>query len=325
VAFTPSHTTGQEAQQHNLQGSSWWLGGSLEYRRSELASPRPGSFYVYPIGMYGAYPSPPTVRLDDSTVNNYFDDRFDLEVRNTAPTSFELYVYRTDAQGAGFGKGPDSVSWRVTDFSLLSRLDDRSATNRDATQGDATRQPVLVPNAQNGLPMLRFVNDWMSLPRPIGDNFSIFVVFRTTDTRGESSAGAWWDCPAILGGERAGNYRDMGLVMNQGKIAWGAQDAGYDAQTTESYADGRAHMVALTRTRAPASVALRVDGAERATGTGVNQVLDETATLNLARHPTGSGSMNIEYGEVLVFDRALSALELALVEQYLDAKWGLTP
>jgi hypothetical protein len=35
--------------------------------------------------------------------------------------------------------------------------------------------------------------------------------------------------------------------------------------------------------------------------------------------------MNIEYGEVLVFDRALSAPELALVEQYLDAKWGLTP
>ncbi len=315
-------TMTRESGGHSLRGDSFVLGGSLSFSRTESASPRPGRYFVYPIGFTATYGTPPQIEIETPTGTNFFRDTFEIEARNATVGGFELFVYRTDDPGEGFGKGPDDARWRTAEAGLVQTWADKGAGSRHATQSASERRPTRREGAQAGRALVRFEDDWMDFSRPARDDMSIAVLIRTTDGRGDDN---WWECPAIIGGELAGVVDDLGLVLREGRAAWAARDNGFDVQTDRvgELSDGQAHLIVLTRDKNTGAVVLRVDGQERARGTGVNNRLDSNSFLRLARHPTGSGALNAEYGEVLIFDRVLDAAQIEQVEAYMNFKWGL--
>ena len=311
-----------EGRTHGLRGEFGLYDGDadLSIARSESASPRRGEYFVYPVGFQGAYAVAPTVVLDAPTADNSFGDRFEVEARNVTAAGFELYVYRTDEEGDDFGKGPDRVAWSTQEAWLVQSWADRSPGARDASQGDAARRPVVVPSGAGDV--VRFRGDWLDFSRPIANDFTVVIVFRSFDGRTSEN---WWNCPALLGGELPDGPNDLGLVLCGGRLAWAAVDNGFDliTETDGEYNDGQLHLVTLTRAQADGALRLRVDGAEVATGVGVTNPLDANPFLRLARHPTGSGAHDVDYGEVMLFNRALGEEALEALEAALMARWGL--
>ncbi|MEL6179716.1 MAG: hypothetical protein AAFS10_12225, partial [Myxococcota bacterium] len=77
----------------------------------------------------------------------------------------------------------------------------------------------------------------------------------------------------------------------------------------------------LTRSQATGILNLRMDREPRLQGMGVNGPLDDNPFLRLARNPTGSGAHNVDYAELMLFDRVLSDEEVVGLEGVLMARW----
>lgn len=309
-----------ETQTHDLQGGLPDFGGDVSVAREINASPpRQGRIVVYDIPFYGAYDRAPTVVLDDTTGSNERGDTFEISAENIGADGFELHVYRTDLPGEGFGKGPDVVSWRTEESWLVNTWTERVTGERLATQANERRMPALTNDA--GRPIVSLRDDWLDFPRPIEDDFSVALVFRSTDERGATER--WTSCPALLGGELAGEQADMGLTLCAGRVTWGAGDDDFVLKTDADtlYNDGQFHVVVLTRQRDTGEVVVSIDGEERASGTGTAQTLDANDFLRLARHPTGSGAHHVDYGELIFYNQVLDSAHRARVEDYLINKW----
>lgn len=307
-----------ESQVNNLQGERRRYGGDIPVVGSISAEPRPGNIYIYELRFMGLYESPPTVVLDAREGGNVHGDTFSWSLRNVSTTGFELHVYRTDLPGQGYAKGPDSVAWSVTEEALVSHWDNLASAGSGAVQPEPVRQPSRVGGF--GRPLVRFQDDWMEFRRPVQGDFTIFLVFRSDD---DGSAWQWYNCPALVGGERSGIYRDMGLILCAGRLGWGAYDGDFDVLSAEGelYNDGAFRVVTLTRRQDIGAVELYVDGVMVQAGLGVTSTLDGTDVLRLARHPSGTGRLDADYAEVLMYDRILDDGAREEVEAYLAARW----
>ncbi|MEO1268518.1 MAG: hypothetical protein AAFX99_10500, partial [Myxococcota bacterium] len=290
----------------------------LAFARRESAAPRPGELFIYDILFHGAYATAPTVLLASTDASNQEGNTFEIAIGNVTAQGFEMVVYRTDQQGAEFERGPNPIAWSTDESLLVRNWPDRSGQGFDAQQDEPKAQPTLLE--EEGRQLIRFRNDWLDFTRPITNDFTIVVVFRSFDGR---NGHQWWDCPALIGGEIRGMQRDMTLVLCNGRVGWGANDGGFDflTGTQREYNDGQLHVLLMTRSQETGNLTLRIDGDERITGVGVTGPLDENPFLRLARHPSGSGAHDVDYGEIMLFNRLLSDEELIGLEEVLLARW----
>lgn len=152
-------------------------------------------------------------------------------------------------------------------------------------------------------------------------DFTIAVVFRTSDTRGGAD---WFTSPTIIGGDRDGAHNDGALVLSGGRVGWTRRASGHDFLTADgvSYATDTAHALVALRRDADGSVIARVDGAEVGRGSSTAGRVDRPNEWWLASHQNANnGRFANDYGEVLVYDRELGAADLAELELYLYCKW----
>jgi hypothetical protein len=92
--------------------------------------------------------------------------------------------------------------------------DDASGGN-DASLAPSAAAPIVIQNAINGLPMAHFDADkkqMLALPRTIEDDFTIAVVFRST--QGIGTGHAFFQGAALVQGEIGGETDDFGISLN---------------------------------------------------------------------------------------------------------------
>lgn len=194
----------------------------------------------------------------------------------------------------------------VDNNSKVSLWIDQSGVGHDAIQLNPAAQPVLVGNALNGKPILRFCGTDCLLstawPVTTSTEFSIFVV-STLNANG--GAGAFYNGNAGFDGY--GFYRlnaaSYGLLYGGiGFLTFGPVST-FDYQLDEALrgTDGAARYY--------------VDAAQSgAVGLGVP---------NPATGRSLVGQFTGDIGEVIIYDRGLSDTERHQVEQYLIRKFGL--
>lgn len=153
------------------------------------------------------------------------------------------------------------------------------------------------------------------------NDVSVFVVLRTSDTR---TADDWQQAPVIVGGDRLFTDEDSALYLSIGRPGFARGGAGLGVQSATSIADDAPHFVGVVRTASSGEVRLFVDSGAAETGTSGTGTITSPNVWWLASHETAAdGRFAAHYGEVLVYERALSDAEVAQVRDYLQRRWGL--
>lgn len=206
---------------------------------------------------------------------------------------------------------------------------DQSGTSIAIEQSIATHQPTFIANGLNGYPVVRFdgSNDWMSNTingGSIKDDVTMLVVGKfslVNQPAGNSDylicvgggygvAEANFSLSRIAGNYSAGGDRYFsytGRLVKLGPVIPGNQ---WQLYTDTYFQTSPFH-------------AGRVDGSTVSVD-GFNRAINTNGLVELGRHTQGNNHfLEGEIAEIIIFESLLNATEMALVENYLAAKYDL--
>ncbi len=203
----------------------------------------------------------------------------------------------------------------------VSQLNDKSGNTHNAVQGNASFQPEFVPDTVNGLPILRFdgSDDFLTLGSVVISGTvarTFFFVVRADMVPGNNDAILSLTTENTAG-ERYDITSQPSLRVTGGNRIWtnsilSATD--YFVMTIQNQATAD---VNVTLGRLNGIVMTQASAASESITTGTG------GTTRLGERNIGSDYFNGDLGEVVMYDRALSASEIDSVENYLGVKWGI--
>lgn len=237
----------------------------------------------------------------------------------TSPFPLNGLVVNLDASNIG------SITTAIGN--AVSQIDDLTGNSNHGTQGDGGRQPDTATVTIGGLNALAFTDDQLIVPNNANDDMDIFIICRPINAA--NSHGQWWGNSGLYDAEQAGGTADFGSsIQDSGLLGFGfgpGAAGGDSTAKTPGSVLGADHMINLTRESIAADVRqIRVDGSLEFNGTTGNR----RNTRNAIRRTIGSIQTNANYmlsmyfGQLLVYNRILSAQERADVETFLSDKWG---
>jgi hypothetical protein len=201
----------------------------------------------------------------------------------------------------------------------VARWQDKSGNARHATQATSGSRPIRKTNQQNGLDALLFdgTNDTFALPSiTIPNSHSVFQVYRRASSGIQSFGIASTDVvpippfPSLWAGDNI-----LYQISNDEFTIHGT------ANTSTGY------FVVSTIRNGTTSIDLRRNAANVATVTAGGAVTNAASGSWNAIAVRDAGRSNLHTGnlcEIVVYDSALSASDLAAVENYLMQKWGVS-
>jgi hypothetical protein len=290
------------------------------------------------LGAAGGLDDTPTGRLSMELAELLL---FDREV--TGEASFQVVEYLSAKYEIPvapiFSVGLEDMSlWLTADGPMSTRSPffssnifvtswhDRSGNGRNAVQSQNSRQPLLVQDAINGLPALRFDGNDDFLQAPIEDHrdaMTFYMVARLHGSTGAFSSyagfnGAGTGNVVYHTGTLDGRGQGLGIGIGQPDVNL-VQDirvsTEYDLFRIEA---GPGALHRITRVNGGSSVAAvlldssgLIDNLTIAASRGADESIGDFAALELA--------------EVLIFERQLEGRERHEVERYLSLKYGFEP
>ena len=220
--------------------------------------------------------------------------------------------------GVVFGTG--STSTTDTDSTGMQLdsfvLNPTSADSKGAVVGDYVGGPLLGlagaiagdPNTSVGFDGS---SDYVGVARPIADDFSIELWFKSTQGIGTGSN--WWEGAGLVDGTVSGVVNDFGVSLrSDGRVVAGVGNPDTSiVSSTAGFNNGAWHHVVFTRVRATGVLQLYVDGVSMGTATGNTASLTAPATLNFGRLASGANYLAGSLDEVAMYNVALSGATVA--------------
>jgi arabinan endo-1,5-alpha-L-arabinosidase len=204
---------------------------------------------------------------------------------------------------------------------------DSSGRGNSAAQSDAARQPDLRKNAINGKPVVHFdatSNDQLAFTRPVSGDFTITVVFRST--QGLSHGQAWYNGAGLVDGEVAGVTNDFGLSLNSlGQVLGGTGRPDRLTNSGLGFNDGNPHVAVFQRTQSTGAQAMYVDGRLFAQGTGGIEALTASPRLTIGSLQTNINYFTGDIAEIRIYSSALGAADRQTIEGELAQAYGISP
>ena len=150
-------------------------------------------------------------------------------------------------------------------------------------------------------------DDRVELARPVQDDFTISLFFRTKDVGGGSDNDRrWFLGDGLVDGEVPGIVRDFGVsLISNGYVSAGTGDPETFVSSGPGYNDGAWHHVAFTRERASGDILLYVDGVAVDRARGSTARLDRPRRLSIGAMLPGGGAFSGHIDEVRFYERAL--------------------
>ena len=253
----------------------------------------------------------------------------------------------------GVGNTTTTVVWlradagtsTTTNGAAVSTWTDQSTNANNASQGTANRQPTYVSSFSNGMPALLFDNDQTNYDYlTITDNatldgssgFSAFAVYNM-------NAGTAITAPRAIFSKRLnpGSQNAYGwFFYNDGSPATGIRNY-LDIETTNNrletatnYATGTNYISSFVFQdgASPATDEVRVfnTATQVANGTESSGAIGNYASnlhIGVLFGHTGAGANSSRFngyiGEIIIWEKALNAAELLIVNNYLSAKYNI--
>ncbi|RYD19564.1 MAG: hypothetical protein EOP88_18460, partial [Verrucomicrobiaceae bacterium] len=213
----------------------------------------------------------------------------------------------------------DSVS--VANGASVSLWSDSSRSGHIAQAGAGA--PTLATTGMNGFPALNFNgSQTMVFPRPVQDDFTIMVLFKTAN--GAGGADSFYAGCGLVSGEQPGVVFDYGMsIRDNGRILAGTGNPDVTMRSDSGpggtgYDNNQPHIATFTRTRSNGALELFVDRQSRRTAIGATQSLNVFSQLCIGAHPGPVGPyLNGDIAEIIVFEGALSPAEVLTAEEAL--------
>ena len=203
--------------------------------------------------------------------------------------------------------------------SFISQANDKSSNGKNVTEGTGANQPLFVANVFNGLPTMRFdgINDRLATDGTfaVGSNVTMFVVSKASATDNKQVFIEQTISLAALDGIQFNSRGNRPVIVKNGgvlvrpleNINWMGTDLAlgsfvYDGANLDYFLNGTSLEVIA----------------------GV--ITNTTVTDNLyigGRASSGTINTDGDISEIVIFDRALSTPEMAVMNNYLMPKWGL--
>jgi hypothetical protein len=209
---------------------------------------------------------------------------------------------------------------------IVKRWEDQSGSNSGtnrAVQSSTALAPILVLNAQNSLPALRFTSDVLEL---IGEsvgglNCSIFVVFKNNDATNGSLLFSSTAAPSI------GGY--IGVITNSSynadgrdKFVFAEDDNGNGNSGKLAFSGGSAgsnYIIGSCFVSTSSAGVARLNGVA---GVNVGTVNSADIFIYLGGN-ISPYELKADIGEILCYNRLLDESERLATEQYLKSKWAV--
>ncbi len=219
----------------------------------------------------------------------------------------------------------DSIN--LAEGAAVSLWADSSRNGHVAQPG--TFAPTFAATAMNGFPAIRFNGtQTMVFSRPVQDDFSIMILFKTANGAGGSDN--FYAGSGLVSGEQGGVVNDFGMsIRDNGRVLVGTgnpdatlrSDAGPGGT---GYDDDQPHVATFTRLRSTGALEVFMDRVNRRTGTGGTQSLNVVSQLCIGAHPGPVGPyLNGDIAEIIVYEGALTSGEQLAEEDALRGKYGL--
>ena len=201
--------------------------------------------------------------------------------------------------------------------STVSSWLDQSGNGYNASQSNASYQPLYVPNALNGKPVLRFdgANRFLLISNsaiPI-DKHTIFIVFKTYNTSSQSIFGIWYSKPG------------WNFVLSSGVYT-------YIIDKSSAYITGTAPTIGANNL-----FSLTFDGSnvksynsgsliqnDSSIYSSVYSNTSDALAIGIATNGVSTADpFNGDIAEIVIYNTALSDAERITVENYLKNKYAL--
>jgi arabinan endo-1,5-alpha-L-arabinosidase len=204
---------------------------------------------------------------------------------------------------------------------------DSSGSGNAASQSTAAKQPYYLPGAINGQAAVHFEgtsSDQLAFSRPVADDFTIMVVFRST--QGISHLQSWYSGAGLVDGEVAGVQNDFGMSLNSfGQVLAGTGNPDTFVASAMGFNDGKPHVATFERTEATGALSLYVDGRLFQQATGGTQPLTAPSRLTIGSLQTNLNYFTGDVGQVRVYGSALTDADRGAVEMQLEQQYAIGP
>jgi hypothetical protein len=230
----------------------------------------------------------------------------------TPPDESNLEVWLNAGTGVTTGAGDAVSAWA-----------DQSGNGNNATQANTGDQPTLISSdpSFNNEPVLSFngSTDFMQAPLPLNaaEGLTVFVV-ASHDSANPNRA--------ILGGSQ-GNYGAssqwflMQSTSNSNLVEIN-RDSATSASVTSGPLDTSTHVYAMTYNGGAETLTQTIDGSSASSqALFANMSLSTLDIGSLIHFGAGFDYGDVNIGEILVYDAALSSSEETTVENYLASKY----
>jgi VCBS repeat-containing protein len=163
---------------------------------------------------------------------------------------------------------------------------------------------------------------YVQVARPVSDNFTIEFWVRTS--MASPTGTQWWQGAGLVDGEVGGSTNDFGVVLLNGKAAFGVGNPDVTIQSATTINDGQWHHIAATRLRSSGLMLLYVDGVQEASSAGTTTsvaALTAPGSLRLGSlqtgTPAGTAFFTGQLDEVRIWNTVRTTPELNAYKNYL--------
>ncbi len=149
-------------------------------------------------------------------------------------------------------------------------------------------------------------NDRLLIDRPVQDDFSISLWFRTEhEGAGGNDDLRWFRGTGLVDGEIGGVVADYGISLVGQHVCVGVGQPETFIHGPGGMADGQWHHVVFTRQRDSGHIALWVDGAQVASASGGKQALEAPEHLSIGRMFPDRHTLQGNIDEIRIWNRVL--------------------
>ncbi|MBA3937366.1 MAG: LamG domain-containing protein, partial [Planctomycetes bacterium] len=148
----------------------------------------------------------------------------------------------------------------------------------------------------------------LSLPAVARGDFTVALWVKST---APAQPGAWYNAPPLLDGDVPGDAKDFGAVLLDGRFALGQGQPDAVTSSESRIADGAWRHVAATRDATSGEVRIYVDARLERTATGPTGERSAVTALTIGARPGAGDGFAGRLDDLRIYDRVLSAPELA--------------
>lgn len=203
--------------------------------------------------------------------------------------------------------------------SSLASWVDKSGKGNNVSQGTGASQPVFLNPGTNGKPVLTFNS---AAPQSLAGTISGLAANPNLSTYMVVQSATLVGNPVVHGiGSGTANFQSIGIGINSGlfiAFEWGGNDQSFNPANTNY------NVLQYNYRTATSSISLLTNGLVNTSASGVAGALTLNTAFTLGLHSRGgTASWNGTIAELLIYNKAVTAAENALIYNYISKKWGL--